>query len=380
MANEDIVDATPCPAFMPKLWPAPKNHKNACLTPIVETSDGEIFDDFDAASFAPAYSEKSVANNDSAIKNEGPPPPAKRLKVEKVGKAMTTARVMPVGVKVAGKRKKADDDADEIVPASEEELPQEPKVKKVKVKVRDEIDIVMKKMGEDKIWNKYSNMVKSVPSKHAGEDLRGRPANMRMGERIYLILSSIRFCCRLDDSGAVFIWSSHHALISAIAPSLFNFLFANGWTCDGSLVPLLMLDRVTLHYWTLSDGSYNKQKHSSAIKAWASAVPNGNPTSRAPKSVSSCVPSLTSGASRSSVPSVLTDKVKIISHQPSDLVNVKAEPAPVLSLLDDGGLSDNDEMRGEEQEAAINSPPKGKKRATNEVGTFVVSVWRANYY
>jgi len=32
-----------------------------------------------------------------------------------------------------------------------------------------------------------------------------------------------------------------------------------------------------------------------------------------------------------------------------------------------GGLSDNDEMRGEEWEVAINSPPKGKKWITSEV-------------
>jgi hypothetical protein len=370
MANEDIVDATPRPAFTPKPRPAPKNHKNACLTPIVETSDGEIFDDFDAASFAPAYSEKSVADNDSAIENEGPPPPAKRLKVEKVGKAMTTARAMPVGVKVAGKRKKADDDADEIVPASEEELPQEPKAKKVKVKVRDEIDIVMKKMGEDKIRNKYSNMVKSVPSKHAGEDLRGRPAPKEPSQVQPLANRKLKREGAIADIKA---WCEDRINTAPESSKRQQNLMDDNIRYILSpilMFPLLTLDRVTLHYWTLSDGSYNKQKHSSAIKAWASAVPNGNPTSRAPKSVSSCVPSLTSGASCSSVPSVLTDKVKIISHQPSDLVNVKAEPAPVLSLLDDGGLSDNDEMRGEEREAAINSPPKGKKRATNEVGTF----------
>ena len=31
----------------------------------------------------------------------------------------------------------------------------------------------MKKIAEDKIQNKYSDMVKSMPSKHAGEGLRG---------------------------------------------------------------------------------------------------------------------------------------------------------------------------------------------------------------
>ena len=63
MANEDIVDATPHSVFTPKPWPASNNHKNAHLPPITETSDGEIFDGFDTASFAPSYPEKSVSND-----------------------------------------------------------------------------------------------------------------------------------------------------------------------------------------------------------------------------------------------------------------------------------------------------------------------------
>ena len=35
---------------------------------------------------------------------------------------------------------------------------------------------MIKKIAEDKIQNKYSDMVKSMPSKHAGEELRGGPA------------------------------------------------------------------------------------------------------------------------------------------------------------------------------------------------------------
>lgn len=137
------------------------------------------------------------------------------------------------------------------------------------------------------------------------------------------------------------------------------------------MVPLLTLDHSTLFYWTLSETSHDKQKRSSAIKAWASAVPNSNLTSRATKSVTSHVPSLTTGASRSSAPSVLSDNVKIITHRASELVKVKSELLPTtLSLNDDGGLSDNDERRGEEREVAINSPPKGKKKLTSKVGCF----------
>ena len=53
------------------------------------------------------------------------------------------------------------------------------------------------------------------------------------------------------------------------------------------------------------------------------------------------------------------------------MVKVKAEtgrePELEMALYFDGGLSDRDEMIGKEWEAAINSPPKGKKRVTNEV-------------
>ena len=104
---------------------------------------------------------------------------------------------------------------------------------------------------------------------------------------------------------------------------------------------LLMLDQSTLFYWMLSD---KKQKHASAIKQWALDIPAiTKPTSKAPPSLAkSDIPPLTSGTSCSSAPSVLTDNVKIISHQALDPVKVKAEPAPTLLLYIDGGLSDND--------------------------------------
>ena len=141
---------------------------------------------------------------------------------------------------------------------------------------------------------------------------------------------------------------------------------------DTLMYPLLTLDQSTLFYWTLSDASRKQRKHSSAINEWAAAIPaTAKPTVQVPRSTSSRaksdIPSLTSGASRSSAPSVLTDNVKIISHRASNLVKVKAEPVPELSIYDDGGLSDSDEIRGEEREVAINSPPKGKKRVTSEV-------------
>ena len=86
----------------------------------------------------------------------------------------------------------------------------------------------------------------------------------------------------------------------------------------------------------------------------------------------SSVPLLTTSGTtgRSYAPSVLSDNVKIISQQFSDVVIVKDEPAPVLSLYNDGGLLDNDEMKGEEWEVAIKSPPKGKRRITSDITIF----------
>ena len=135
----------------------------------------------------------------------------------------------------------------------------------------------------------------------------------------------------------------------------------------------LTLDQSTLFYWTLSDVP---PKRSSAINEWASAIPSqSKSTSQGPKSVSSrtkSIPSLTGGASasRSTAPSILTDNIKVFSQQSSDWVQVKVKvesQADLIPLSDEGGLSDNDELVGQERETAINSPPKGKKRITSEV-------------
>jgi hypothetical protein len=65
-----------------------------------------------------------------------------------------------------------------------------------------------------------------------------------------------------------------------------------------------------------------------------------------------------------------TDNIKVISHhQSTDQVKVKVE-CEVLSLSNEGGLSDNDELRAR-NEAATNSPPKGKKCITSEVTSWL---------
>jgi hypothetical protein len=126
---------------------------------------------------------------------------------------------------------------------------------------------------------------------------------------------------------------------------------------------LLMLDHSTLYYWTLSDVPH---KRGSAINESAPpAISSHNTTLQGPKSTSSrtksTIPLLS--ASRSSA---LTDNMKVTSHRTSDQVKVKVEN-DILSLSDEGGLSDGDELGGKERVVAINSPAKGKKRITNEV-------------
>ena len=115
-----------------------------------------------------------------------------------------------------------------------------------------------------------------------------------------------------------------------------------------------------------------KQKY--AINEWAATIANNaRPASQAPSQTTgvckyncshpgSVIPSLTSGTSHLTTPSVLTSNVKVISHPPVVLVKVKAKPAPdAIKIYSNGGLSNNDEVNGIEREVEVTSPPKGKK-------------------
>ena len=136
---------------------------------------------------------------------------------------------------------------------------------------------------------------------------------------------------------------------------------------------MLTLDRSTVFYWTLSSSASGTKKQKYVIDEWAATIPNNaRPASQAPSQTtrvhkynrshpSSVIPSLTSGTSCLTAPSVLMSNVKVISH-PVMLVKVKAEPAPdAIKFYSNGGLSDNDEVNGIEREVAVTSPPKGKK-------------------
>ena len=143
---------------------------------------------------------------------------------------------------------------------------------------------------------------------------------------------------------------------------------------------LLTLDRSTLFYWGLSDSYLEKgEKNTSALGAWAASIPSGaKPASQAPSRVTtststrpkSIVPALTSGSSRLSARSVLTDEITIVHHPSRGGGAQSAAEQPNITVDSDGGLSDANEIKGEEREAAVRSPPKGKKRVNNEVSFF----------
>jgi hypothetical protein len=143
----------------------------------------------------------------------------------------------------------------------------------------------MKKIEEDKIQNRYGitvNMVKLMPSKHAEEELRGRLApeapsqvqawvNKKLKREGAIV--DINALCETQVNNAA-SESSKHGPQQNLMDENYRYI----------LSPILMfllpmLDPITLHYWMLSDANDNKQKCSSVIKTWASAVPNGTPTS-----------------------------------------------------------------------------------------------------
>jgi hypothetical protein len=112
-----------------------------------------------------------------------------------------------------------------------------------------------------------------------------------------------------------------------------------------------MLDCTTLFYFSLRDLD-EKDKHSGLIKDWATKIP------RNVKPGSTCTPSLTHGSTHSSHAASLIwsalNMVKISNHDNG-------------VEIAEGGLSDLDETIGNERNAAIKSPPKGKQRILSVV-------------
>jgi hypothetical protein len=126
-----------------------------------------------------------------------------------------------------------------------------------------------------------------------------------------------------------------------------------------TLTLMLTLDHSTLFYWTLSD---KKRNPNQVVNEWASEV-ESQPAWGAPShGTARSIPSLTTGTSHSSRAPSVFNNIKITGHGTLGSVKAKADPIPdAIAVHSDGGLSDNDETQGAEREAAIKSPPKGKK-------------------
>jgi hypothetical protein len=116
---------------------------------------------------------------------------------------------------------------------------------------------------------------------------------------------------------------------------------------------MFTLDEHTVFYYFRST-SKKPQNPSGVIKGWAAGVKPGLPPKRAA--------SIRSASTSTAVTkSTLTDGVAIISAK---------SKADAL-----GGISDEDEMVGEERLAAVDSPFKGKNRAASNVSIISSFYW-----
>ncbi|KAH9010534.1 hypothetical protein EDB85DRAFT_2161179 [Lactarius pseudohatsudake] len=357
LANEDLVDATPRPLFTPKRR---HNQIQSDLTPISKTSDSdshgdsnnngdsdshgdndrdsdndsdpdsdsESSDDNEKSAFKPLASEPSDMGDNStqAVESDVPPPPGKKLKG-----AHKKAVVTRAATKATSRKNKRANKLIAKSAGSDAEPPQEPKPKKIKVRIRDEINVAAKKMedqAEDKSQgNKYADMVKSMSGKRLGGEglaLKRPPAPG-------------------DGCGG----KEKMALLGVFRRKLTAPLMSLPWSS------LLTLEQSTLFYRVPRDAKPT------------SRGPSRVPAITSSRSKSSVVFPLTSNSTRLSVPSVLTGNINIVSHGSLGSTKVKAKPLDV-TLLSEGGLSDADETNGREREAAVKSPPKGKRRVTND--------------
>jgi hypothetical protein len=152
--------------------------------------------------------------------------------------------------------------------------------------------------------------------------------------------------------------SAEIKMVSGLPLSMFHIMFT--------------LDSTTLYYYFLSDSTSNEEEcFSAGINNWAASIPsNVKPTTRNKCSTTgssmtrggtSSGPPLTNASTRLSTSSVLSKNVKITTN---------VEPTNIGIQVIDGALSDEDETMGFEREAAVMSPPKGKRRATSAVGNI----------
>jgi hypothetical protein len=256
-ADEDFVNATPHPPFTPKPWPPVRNKKKANPIPVAETTDVKMSDDVDNASFIPPCSEKFVSEDDSAAESDNRPPPAKRPKAQTAGRATAKAGIKVTGE--VGKKTKADKNDAEIVPVSDEE---QSKPKKVKVKVRNEINTMARKIEDETqgTRSKYGDIVKSMPSTTQAEGRSNRkPASKAPLQAQAMRGRGLKREGVIADINTMDQVARANPDLSTNCSDLME--IDNGYillTCI-LMLSLLTLDQSTLFYWTLSDTTSHKK-------------------------------------------------------------------------------------------------------------------------
>jgi len=126
---------------------------------------------------------------------------------------------------------------------------------------------------------------------------------------------------------------------------------------------MFTLDETTLFYYFLSTAK-KPQNASTMIKGWAAGVKPGVPPKQASSrsSVTSAVHSKVTATTLGNNVGIVTKKSKL---DPGSSKN------SVVTVNELGGVSDDDETFGEERLAAVDSPFKGKRRATSAVFLFL---------
>jgi hypothetical protein len=139
---------------------------------------------------------------------------------------------------------------------------------------------------------------------------------------------------------------------------------------------MLTLDHTTVFYYYLDSSrsdSSDLKKSAGLIKSWAEKITSGSKKATNSRG-SSTIPSLTTTATSRSIKSVPSGAIAKGSNEQHDEFEVddviirRAQSDEELdTMIDHGGLPDEIEVIGLERDAAVSSPPKGKKRLMSSV-------------
>jgi hypothetical protein len=145
---------------------------------------------------------------------------------------------------------------------------------------------------------------------------------------------------------------------------------------------MLTLDETTLFYFSLTNTSSGGKRFNSLITDWVNKVdqrpsessrPNVKVNSKpgSSRSLAPGAPGLASkpASTKSSNPSALTKDITITSPVEQDECKAGDEDGF-------GSFVDEDETQGPEREAAVMSPPKGKRRLSSSVSLSCFRVLR----